>query len=205
MDVNRPMTITGISVAAVTTDRREDAELARLAADGDREAAGVLIERYQRDVRRFLRRLTGRDELADDLTQDTFVRLLNYIDRYDPKYPMRTWLLTIARRLLINKARREARVTLSDQFDSQRSAEPTPDHAAAEADERSVLRAQLDAALVQLSEPQREAIVLFHQQELSVQETAEVMGLPVGTVKSHLHRGRAAMRKILGGQEQGEA
>ena len=174
-----------------------DAVLARRASDGDREAAGMLIDRHHAAVRRFLRRLTGRDDVADDLAQDTFVRLLRYVDRYDERYPMRTWLLTIARRLTINRARHESRSMPSDDLTRVQSGGPDPSEPVQRDDEQTLLRQQLDAAIEKLSPPQREAVVLFHQQQLSVQDVAAVMQLPVGTVKSHLHRGRAVMRQYL--------
>lgn len=174
-----------------------DAELALRAADGDREAAGVLIDRHHAAVRRFLRRLTRRDDVADDLAQDTFVRLLRYIDRYDSRYPMRTWLLTIARRLTINRARHESRSMPANDMTRVSSGGPGPGEDVEREDEQTLLRRQLDEAMGELTDSQRTAVVLFHQQQLSVQEVAEVMQLPAGTVKSHLHRGRAVMRRYL--------
>lgn len=174
-----------------------DGELAKRVAAGDREAAGVLVERYQRQVRRFLGRLVNRADQADDLAQETFVRMLRYADRYDPKYPMRTWLMTIARRLSINAAAKNKRVILGDEFDHNPSPHGSHETDVDRADHNRLLARRLQAAITELSEPQRQAIVLFHQQDLNVQEVAAVMGVPVGTVKSHLHRGRLAMRKIL--------
>ncbi len=174
-----------------------DAELAQRIADGDRTAAGVLVQRYQSMVRSFLIRLSGRDDVADDLAQETFIRVLQYAGRYDPKYPMRTWLFTIARRLWINHLRRgKHRKTVEPTWE-QVSNERDPADAASRADRLSVTRQVLDTALMQLSEPQRPAVVLFHQQDMSMAEMAEVMKMPVGTVKSHLHRARAALRHIL--------
>lgn len=192
------MTMGVPSQITAVVDARDDGELAQLAAGGDKQAATELIHRYQGLVRRFLRRLTGRDDLADDLAQDTFVRMLNYADRYDPKYPMRTWLLTIARRLSINSGRRQGRMFTTEEFHGVQRTEEAPDLLAERADENRAQRAQLNRAMAQLTDSQRQAILLFHQQGLPVQEVAEVMGLPVGTVKSHLHRGRAAMKKLLG-------
>ncbi len=174
-----------------------DGELAKRVAAGDREAAGMLVERYQRQVRRFLGRLVNRADLADDLAQETFVRMLRYADRYDPKYPMRTWLMTIARRLSINAAAKNKRVILGDSFDHNPSPHGSHEADVDRADHNRLLANRLQSAMTQLSDPQRQAIVLFHQQDLNVQEVAAVMGVPVGTVKSHLHRGRLAMRKIL--------
>ena len=181
----------------VTPREPEDGVLVRRAAEGDNEAASLLVDRYQATVRRFLFRLTGRRELADDLAQDTFIRMLRYADHYDPRRPLRTWLLTIARRLSINSGRRESRRKTVDDFSHLQSREADPAESAATVDSQTALRVELDHAMSQLTESQRQAVTLFHSQGLSVQEAAEVMGLPVGTVKSHLHRGRAAMRKLL--------
>ena len=208
MDVNRLMMPGGGVTPAsgvrnsAPADARTDAELATLAGGGDRAAAGALIQRYHLPIRRFLLKLTGREDLADDLAQETFVRLLRHAHRYDARYPMRTWLLTIARRLSINRGRADGRAAMMDDWHWCASADPSPQERAAEAEERGLLRRQLDAAIARLTDAQREAILLFHQQGLSVQQAAEVMNLPVGTVKSHLHRARAAMRQMLEGDER---
>lgn len=150
-------------------------------------------------VRRFLLRLTGRADRADDLAQDTFVRMIRYADRYDPGYPLGSWLLTIARRLSINRGRSDGRAVATDQWDwVPDDQQAGPDQPAVQMEESQLLRRRLDAAIKQLTPAQRQALLLFHQQELNVQQVAEVMELPVGTVKSHLHRARAAMRKLLG-------
>ncbi len=178
-------------------DLRTDGELARLAAGGDRQAAQVLIIRYERLVRSFLRKITGKPDTADDLAQETFVRLLKHAGSYDEKYPMRTWLLTIARRLSINHSRRADQQVGSTEYEGHRSHHEGPASRVEADDMKQVTRKMLDGALAQLSNPQREVIVLFHEQELSIEQVAQVMEMPVGTVKSHLHRARAAMRKVL--------
>jgi len=192
------MTDQRAELGAIGIDGRSDGELAAAAAAGDREAASALIQRYHQPVRRFLRRLTGREDLADDLAQDTFVRMLRYADRYDPKYPMRTWLLVIARRLSIRHGQRQRRVMVVDQWDRADEKATGPAENVSRRDSNEVLRGKLDAAIAELTDAQRQAVVLFYQQGMSVQEAAEVMEVPVGTVKSHLHRARASMRKILG-------
>ena len=179
-------------------DPRSDGELAQLVASGDQQAAAVLITRYERLVRSFLRKITGRPELADDLAQDTFVRLLKTAHRYDPKYPMRTWLLTIARRLSINHSRRGDQKVMSTEYEGHHAGADGPDARAEASDTQNATRRMLNEALSQLSEPQRTAIVLFHEKEMSIEDVAAAMEMPVGTIKSHLHRARAAMRKLLG-------
>jgi RNA polymerase sigma-70 factor (ECF subfamily) len=199
MDVNGPMAgqlrYEGLPHEA---DSQSDGSLARRAAAGDRSAATELIVRHQEPVRRFLRRLTGRADVADDLAQETFIRMLRSAGRYDERYPMRSWLLTIARRLSINRGRTTRRVRQSEDFEWARSREMDPAMAVEEMDSQRSLARTLEEAMAKLTEAQRQALVLFHQQGLSVQETAAVMELPVGTVKSHLHRARASMRQIIG-------
>lgn len=175
----------------------DDGQLARRVARGDRRAAEELINRHQPAVRLFLRRLTGRDDLADDLAQETFVRVLENAHRYDPQYPMRTWLFTMARRLTINRARKSDSKVVSTEFEGMRSGEADPADLAAQRDQAADLKARLNTALARLSEAQRCALVLVHQQGLSVEEAAAAMQMPVGTIKSHLHRGREVMRKLL--------
>lgn len=194
------MTIDGLarsSGPAGGSDGVSDADLAKRAAAGDRQAAGLLVERHQSLVRHFLRRLTGCDATADDLAQETFVRMLRNTHRYDARHPMRTWLLTIARRLSINHHRDNRRTVARHNGTPLATDEPDPGDLAAEREDGQRLRAALDEAIGQLTRSQREAVVLFHQQGLSVQEAAEVMGVPTNTVKSHLHRGRAALRRML--------
>lgn len=174
-----------------------DGDLARQVAAGDVRAAEALVRRHQRVVRSFLLRLCRRVDLADDLAQDTFVRALRHAGRFDDRHAMRTWLLTIARRLLINHARRADQRVEATEYAAAVSAEPGPEHDLLSREDQARMRARLDQALARLTEPQRTAVVLFHQQGLSLREVAQVMSLPEGTVKSHLHRGRAALRTLL--------
>lgn len=186
-----------------------DGELARRVARGDREAAGQLVDRHQVAVRSFLLRITHRHDLADDLAQETFVRLLQHAGRYDEAYPMRTWLFTIARRLYLNRAaladekasRMGGHAPEHSGLNSPRRADgDDPAQLVAKHDERSRLRSVLQHAINQLTDAQRWAVALFHQQGLSLTQTAKVMSMPEGTVKSHLHRARLALRNSLTGQ-----
>ncbi len=189
--------LSATSVAPQHPDEPSDAELAVRAAGGDRAAAGRLIERHQGPVRAFLRRLTGRPELADDLAQETFVRLLKHVGSYDPAHPMRRWLFTIARRLLINHSRKSDERVVSTEYLGMTTDSDSPMRTAAIADDQRHTRAALDRALAQLNPTQREVVVLYHQREMSVQDVAAALEMPEGTVKSHLHRARAALRKLL--------
>lgn len=175
----------------------DDAELASRIARGDRDAAAALVDRHQGALRGFLRHLTRRPELADDLAQDTFLRVLQSAGRYDPRFPMRTWMFTIARRLWINVNRKaDNRATASD-FEAAASSDTGPEDLAARADDQRHTRDLLDKALAQLTPTQRQALILAHQQDMPLDQVAQVMDMPVNTIKSHLHRGRAALRNLL--------
>jgi RNA polymerase sigma-70 factor (ECF subfamily) len=176
----------------------DDGQLARRVAQGDREAAAALIERYQGPVRAFLFRLTGgHADLADDLAQETFIKMLRNAARFDPQYAMMTWLMTIARRLWLNHLRRHGNRMTSTEYHQM---EGRPDDPAAQVeleDSQRHARELLDSAMSELTDAQRAVVLMYHQQELSIAEVARAMDMPEGTVKSHLHRARAAMRRIL--------
>ncbi|HAI13434.1 MAG TPA: hypothetical protein DCM28_17130 [Phycisphaerales bacterium] len=192
-----PLKLTERKKAAGQQEHRDDAQLARLIAEGDRAAAGELIERYQAPVRSFLLKLSGNADVADDIAQETFVRVLKYAKRYDPQFKMITWLLTIARRLWLNHLRRKDNQTHNTSYEQMSEKASGPDMTLQREDQLEHTRKLLSDAMTHLTEPQRTALVLFHQQELPVGEVAKVMKMPEGTVKSHLHRARAALRKIL--------
>ncbi len=177
-----------------------DGELAQLIAQGDRNAAGVLVARYQAPVRGFLLKLSGNPDVADDMAQETFLRVLKYAQRYDPQYKMITWLLTIARRLWLNHIRRKDNQTFNTSYEQMFQSTPGPQQLAQRTDQQVRTKELLAEAMTHLTEPQQMVITLFHQQELPVNEVAKVMEMPEGTVKSHLHRARAALRTLLAPQ-----
>ncbi len=182
-----------------------DGDLAQRWAGGDRSAGALLVERHQAVVRSFLRRLVPRADWADDLAQETFLRLLRHADRYDPRYPMRTWLLTIARRLYLNHAQLAVHRPATSEVQALPTSEVSHEAQVEARDQQHHQRLMLNMALAQLSEPQRTALVLFYQQDLSIEQIARVMDQPQGTVKSHLSRGRAAMRQLMLQQQKGRS
>lgn len=192
-----PLKLTERSKSAGQIDHLNDGQLAKLIGEGDRDAAGELIRRYQAPVRSFLLKLSGHAEVADDIAQETFVRVLKYAKRYDPQFKMITWLLTIARRLWLNHLRRKDNQTHNTSYEQMSESSPGPAMKLQREDQLDHTRKMLSEAMTKLTDPQRVALVLFHQQELPVGEVAKVMKMPEGTVKSHLHRARAALRKIL--------
>lgn len=183
---------------------RAERKLIRRVLDGDRAAAEELVRTHQGSLYGYMLRLSGRPDVAEDVVQEAFVRALSNLHRYDERFRFSTWLFTIAKRLYVN-----ARQRLAPSYDT--------DAMGAAADRTSFTRGggfdegddgaesfaasgELQSALGCLSEDQREAVVLFYQLEWSVEQIGDHLELPVGTVKSHLHRARARLRTALENQ-----
>lgn len=183
-------------------ERGEEQRLIRRAARGDREAAGAIIRAHQKSVYAYLLRLSGKPDVAEDVTQEAFVRVLTNLERFDPRYRFSTWVFTIARRLYVNACQKHKPAFDTEIVDAWQGDDAGATHSL-EGDEGTVwARTSLDKALGQLSPQQREIIVLFHQMDWPIALIAQHVGMPEGTVKSHLHRGRRRMREFLVLQER---
>lgn len=170
-----------------------DAELAALAQAGDREAFGELVKRYTAGARRVARAVLGNPEDADDAAQDGFLAALRHLGRYDPHRPFGPWLLRIVANAATDRMRRR-RVRAAEMIPaSMATGEPGPDREA----DRSALHVALRQALATLPERQRVAVVLFDVEGYSHGEIAEVLGIPVGTVRSHVFHARRTLRTAL--------
>ncbi|HEX2100268.1 MAG TPA: RNA polymerase sigma factor [Candidatus Synoicihabitans sp.] len=178
-----------IDLASAPTD---DALIARVRDGDDHTAFGELVRRYQSSVRHFLRHLThGQHALADDLAQDTFIRAHHSISRYRRDAPFSTWLLGIAYNQWRNARRRlarEAALELAESAAVEQSSATASD-----------LRADLASAMRQLSADEQLAIHLSYYQSLSHGEIATLLEWPLGTVKTHLSRGKEKLRNLLAG------
>jgi RNA polymerase sigma-70 factor (ECF subfamily) len=174
--------------------KSKELKLIRLAAKGDLDAASTLIKAHQGSVFAYIRRLCGREDIAEDTTQEAFARVLLNLDRFDPTYRFSTWLFTIARRIMIN-----IMAKLHPVYDSERlgSAPGTSDDVGCGLEQRETngkVKDLLQRALMVLSADQREIVVLFHQHEWPIWMIADQLNVPEGTVKSHLFRGRMKLR-----------
>lgn len=170
-----------------------DAELAALAQAGDREAFGQLVTRYSAQARRAARAVLGNPEDADDAAQDGFLAALRHLGRYDPGRPFGPWLLRIVANAATDRLRRR-RVRAAESLPATLPAAGAPP------DRTADVNAMYDAlreALATLPQRQRLAVVLFDVEGYSHGEIAEVLGIPVGTVRSHVFHGRRALRKSL--------
>jgi RNA polymerase sigma factor (sigma-70 family) len=169
-----------------------DSELiARTLVSEDQAAFGELVRRHQSAVRHFLRHLTrGDNAMADDLAQETFVRAWQTLARFQARSSFSTWLLGIAHNHWRNARRRQR--PLSVEPDHLDQLEPTPSPAPL-----SDLREDLSRALSFLEPEEQTALHLCYQQGLSHSEIAGVLEWPLGTVKTHINRGKEKLRPLL--------
>ena len=156
-----------------------------------------LIEQQIPRLRRYARALTRNRERADDLVQDTLARALVKEDRWQPGTNLRAWLFTIMHNQNVNTVRRGVRESAEVDIESVSSRLPaTTDPTAS----RQMF--ELERALAQLPVEQRQVILLVGLEGMSYEESAGILGVPVGTIRSRLSRGRDSLRKLLGMEER---
>lgn len=164
----------------------------------DRRAYAVLVERHQGQVRSVLRRLTRGDAaLADDLAQETFVLAWKSLKRFRFESRFSTWLYRIAFNAWQSEARRKRELLLDDS--------PAEEHAAAACEMPDIVaRVDLERAMCALSDGERAAIAACYYADLSHEEAAAALGMPLGTVKTHVLRAKAKLRARLAARKEGE-
>jgi RNA polymerase sigma-70 factor, ECF subfamily len=172
----------------------DDGELVRLALDGDEEAFGRLVQRYRRAAFAVALSVTGHRENAEDVAQEAFLVALERLE--DCRKPERFagWLMTIVRNRARNLIRRESLRDAERLVDSV----PSKGRGPAGVTEIVRLRERLQKALLDLTEVQREVVLLHDLEGWKHREIAERLNLPAGTVRSHLHFARKALREGLG-------
>jgi len=172
------------------------------ARSGDERAVEQFVRATQLDVRRYVTHLSGDPQATDDLVQDTYVRALRSLPRFEGRSSARTWLLTIARRVVADRIRSHAvRPRLSATDDWQTAAERVQPRGVPGFDE-GVALAELLAAL---TPERREAFVLTQLLGLPYAATAGVIGCPVGTVRSRVARARETLVGLLTEAERPES
>lgn len=176
---------------------KEERELIARARRGDADAVAALIEAFQGPLLAFMLRMSGRRDVAEDVVQEAFVRVLRNLDRFDDRYRFSTWLFTIAKRLHVNAMQKHRPAYDTEAVGRREGPSSEPGHGSARRETIDNARAAIDEALECLSERQREIVVLFHQLDWSIQEISDHLVMPEGTVKSHLHRARARMRRCI--------
>jgi RNA polymerase sigma-70 factor, ECF subfamily len=187
-------------------DTRSDAELIEQFLDGHAVAFDSLVRRYQEPLYGFLRRLAGNDDLANDLFQDSFIKVMRALPEYKEAGKFRSWLFGVARNLAMDRLRRRTlergifRYSGADDEDMNRleygtiAPEEHPD-AIVEREERAKL---LHDAMEDLPESQREVLSLRYEADLTFRQIAEITGVSINTVVGRARYGIAALKKKLG-------
>src|SRR5258706_15078982 len=185
-----------------------DADIVNLAQQGRDAAFRELVRRYERPVFSLIFRMVRDRETSEDLAQDAFIKVLNHIDRYRPEFKFSSWLFKIANNVAIDHLRRRQIDTIS--------IEGSPDAVTAERAratsvtvtsggespleelESKELGAAIEKAIARLRPEYRACIILRHVEDYSYDEIAEIVKLPLGTVKTYIHRARQELREDLG-------
>jgi RNA polymerase sigma-70 factor (ECF subfamily) len=182
-------------------DDAEDVRLMQLVAGGDTTAFEQLVERHQTLVAGTVARMLGSNSDVEDIAQQVFIRVWKSAGRYVARAKFTTWLLKITRNLVFNEMRRAKRHPhLPVQIEPGAEEMPLKDEAMATPDAtllQAELQAEIEKAIVLLSDTQRMALVLRRYEELSYEEIADVLDLSVPAVKSLLFRARTELRDRL--------
>ena len=184
-----------------------DHDLVALAASGSEKAYRELLDRYQRPVFSLIYRMVRDRERAEDLAQETFVKVFNHIGSFNPKYKFSSWIFKIASNLTIDAIRRKELDTVSldgsrnassdDEVDATRITVESRDENPEQFVEAKELGEEIERAIGVLRPEYRTAILLRHVEGRPYEEISEIMGVPLGTVKTYIHRARGELRETL--------
>jgi RNA polymerase sigma-70 factor, ECF subfamily len=171
-------------IVAVLPERDSENALIDSICDGDSEAFGVLVHRYEDFVYTLVRGLVGSDDSAEDITQEIFLRAYRAIRRFEKKASFKTWLYRIAYNTSMSHlARRKDETEISESIPAAEGGDP--------ALKNSMMK------LVNLLKPELRTAVMFHYyDDLKYEEIAEILNCPVGTVKIRLYRAKAELKKL---------
>lgn len=184
-----------------------DAELVVLAQQGREAAYREIIRRYERPVFSLVFRMVRDKEQAEDLSQEAFIKVLNHIDRYNPEFKLSSWLFKIANNVTIDFLRKKELATVS--IDGSRWADSAEDIEASSIDlassgetplqalESKELGKAIETAIGTLRPEYRSCIMLRHVEGRSYEEIAATLDLPLGTVKTYIHRARKQLQDAL--------
>lgn len=184
-----------------------DADLVALAQEGREAAYRELVRRYERPVFSLIFRMVRDREVAEDLAQDTFIKVLNHIDKYRPEFKLSSWLFKIANNVAIDHLRKRQLDTVS--IDGSPHAMSAAEQEATSFDvvarqesaleemEAKELGSAIERAIKKLRPEYRACIMLRHVEGRAYEEIAATLDLPLGTVKTYIHRARHELRKAL--------
>jgi len=184
-----------------------DADLVALAQEGREAAYRELVRRYERPVFSLIFRMVRDREVAEDLAQDTFIKVLNHIDKYRPEFKLSSWLFKIANNVAIDHLRRRRIDTISMDGSPHASTAAEVESSALQLEseqesaldemEAKELGSAIEIAIAKLRPEYRACIMLRHVEGRAYEEIAATLDLPLGTVKTYIHRARHELRKAL--------
>jgi RNA polymerase sigma-70 factor (ECF subfamily) len=188
-----------------------DADLVARALQGHQEAFREIVVRFERPVYSLVARMVQDPGLAEDLAQEVFIKAFRRLSTYDPQRKLASWLFKIAHNTTIDHLRRHAPETVpleAEKDDEHRGglaavlSDTSTEDPSAAAERRDMARA-LERAIAGLRPEYRESVVLFYIEGASYQEICEATGLPLGTVKTNLHRARKELAQAMAGMGWG--
>ena len=184
-----------------------DADVVALAQRGREDAFRELVRRYERPVFSLIFRMVRDSAAAEDLSQDAFIKVLNNIDKYRPEFKLSSWLFKIANNVAIDHLRRRQLDTVSmdgsphattvDAVESTRFDVADASENALDEMEAKELGSAIERAIALLRPEYRSCILLRHVEGRSYEEIASTLDLPLGTVKTYIHRARHELRRAL--------
>lgn len=189
-----------------------DADVVALARKGRESAFRELIRRYERPVFSLIFRMVRDRETAEDLAQDTFIKVLNHLDKYRPEFRLSSWLFKIANNVAIDHLRKRQIETVSiegsphattaAEVESTSFDVVARQESALEELEARELGSAIERAIAALRPEYRACILLRHVEGRSYEEIAATLDLPLGTVKTYIHRARHQLREALEGERE---
>lgn len=187
--------------------KQEDIALIARAREGDERAFSALLGKYERAVFSICLRMVRNRDLAADLSQESFIKVFSMLERYNPAYAFSSWLFKITSNLCIDHLRRRRVQTfaMDDPIDGEKgeiqrqyeSSDPNP-HELLVQNEKM---ARLNEAIDRLPDHYRIMLILRHQENLSYEEIATTLEIPLGTVKARIHRAREMLKTGLKGKD----
>jgi len=203
----RPVPLRYAMTPALRLTNLPDADIAALAKQGREAAFRELVRRYERPVFSLIFRMVRDREIAEDLAQDTFIKVLNNIDRYRPEFKLSSWLFKIANNVAIDHLRKRQLDTVSMEGSPHAATateiEATSFEIASQQEspldemEARELGSSIERAIASLRPEYRSCIMLRHVEGRSYEEIAAILDLPLGTVKTYIHRARHELRDAL--------
>lgn len=183
--------------------QKTDAELVKGCLGGDQSAWEAIVRQYTQRIYNLAYRFTGRFDEAEDLTQEIFLKTYRTLNSYRPESgALVTWIVRVGRNHIIDHYRKfKTERTHTDSLEVEyEKAEENPARYASPAQvlEQAELSDQVHQALLRVAEDLREAVILRDLEEFTYDEIADMLELPLGTVKSRINRGRAELARILG-------